>query len=531
MNFLDWLVVIVYITSLILLSNYLGKHQASTEDYYLAGRKLSWWTIGLSTMATQLGAISFISAPAFVALKPNGGLIWLGYEFAVPAAMVFIMIFIIPVVHRAKVVSIYEYLGRRFDQNTRSLISFIFQVSRALATGVSIYAVGIVLSLVVNLSLTTTIILIGLVTIIYDTLGGIKAVIYSDVIQMIILTLGIAICGWTAYLLVGGWESVVANISPERLKIVNIKSHGFGDGNDFSFWALVIGGFFLYASYYGCDQSQIQRELSARSVDDTKKSLMFNGLVRFPLVVAYCAMGLFIGAFAHQNAEFMDLIPMDKVDYMVPVFILNYLPHGLIGLVVVAILAAFMSSLDSAINSLSAATMRDIYQQYIKPGADDKHYLLWSKVFTVFWGVVCTLFAFIVGAISETVIESINKVGSVFYGPVLAAFILAIMVKRATSTGVKVGVVSGVLINLVLWVGFPKVSWLWWNATGCITALAVAYLWSLLAPQPEPTDLIVKESISVKESSGINWKPRYAFLALYFFAIILLSYIVGLIWV
>jgi SSS family solute:Na+ symporter len=221
----------------------------------------------------------------------------------------------------------------------------------------------------------------------------------------------------------------------------------------------------------------------------------------------------------------MNLIPKDKVDYMVPVFILNYLPHGLIGLVVVAILAAFMSSLDSAINSLSAATMRDIYQKYIKPNGSDTHYFLWSKIFTVFWGVVCTLFAFLVGAISETVIESINKVGSVFYGPILAAFILAIMVKRATPAAAKIGVVSGVLVNLVLWVGFPRVSWLWWNATGCIAALLVAYLWSTLAPQPKPTES------TVKDSDRINWTPRYAFLALYFFGIIVLSYVVGSIWV
>jgi SSS family transporter len=479
MNFLDWLVIIVYVVGLIVLSRYLGKHQKNTEDYYLAGQKLAWWTIGLSTMATQLGAISFVSAPAFVALKPNGGLIWLGYEFAVPAAMVFIMIFIIPVIHRAKVVSAYEYLERRFDSTTRTLISFIFQISRALATGVSIYAVGIVLSAVLNLPLIPTIILIGIVTIIYDMLGGIKAVIYSDVIQMFILTLGIIICGWTAYFLAGGWENVVSTISPERLKIVDIRSHGFGDGNDFSFWALVIGGFFLYASYYGCDQSQIQRELSAKSVDDAKKSLLFNGLMRFPMVVAYCTMGLFIGAFAAQNVEFMNLIPEDKVDYMVPIFVLNYLPNGIIGFIVIAILAAFMSSLDSAINSLSAATMRDIYQKYIKPQADDKHYFLWSKVLTVFWGVVCTVFAFVVGAISETLIEAINKVGSVFYGSVLAAFVLAILVKRATATATKIGVVSGVLVNLVLWFGFPRVSWLWWNATGFISALVVAYLWSL----------------------------------------------------
>jgi len=200
MNYLDWIVIGVYIVFLIALSTYLSRRQGNIEDYYLGGRTISWWAIGVSTMATQLGAISFISAPAFVALKPGGGLKWLGFEFAVPVAM----IFIIPVIYRTRVVSIYEYLEQRFDASTRSIVSTIFQISRALATGVGIYAIGIVLAAILNVPLVPTILFIGFVTIIYDVLGGIKAVIYTDVIQMFILTLGILICGFTAYSLIGG---------------------------------------------------------------------------------------------------------------------------------------------------------------------------------------------------------------------------------------------------------------------------------------------------------------------------------------
>ncbi|MCK5392000.1 MAG: sodium transporter, partial [Deltaproteobacteria bacterium] len=353
MNYLDWLVIAIYIVFLIALSIYLSRRQENIEDYYLGGRSIPWWAIGVSTMATQLGAISFISAPAFVALKPGGGLRWLGFEFAVPVAMVFIMIFLIPVIHRARVVSLYEYLEERFDASTRSIVSTIFQISRALATGVGIYAIGIVLAAILNVPLVPTILVIGFVTIIYDVLGGIKAVIYTDVIQMFILTLGILICGFTAYYLIGGWENLLTGYERERLQILNLDAHGFGDGENFSFWALVIGGFFLYVAYYGCDQSQIQREMSAKTLNEAKKSLMLNGIARFILVSAYLGMGLLIGAFAFQNQAFMDLIPKDKVDYMVPIFVLNYLPHGLIGFIIVALLAAFMSSLDSSINSLS----------------------------------------------------------------------------------------------------------------------------------------------------------------------------------
>jgi SSS family transporter len=528
MNFFDWIVVIVYASGLVVFSWHLKKRQSNIEDYYLGGRQIPWWAIGISTMATQLGAISFISAPAFVALKPNGGLTWLGYEFAVPVALVFVMIYIIPVIHDARVVSVYEYLERRFDSATRSLVSAIFQVSRALATGVSIYALALVLSAVLKIPIAPIIILIGLVTIVYDVWGGIKAVIYSDVIQVIVLTIGIFISGGAALYLIGGFENVIAAIAKERLQIIDLRSHGFGDGNEFSFWALLLGGFFLYVSYYGCDQSQIQREMSARSIDDAKRSLMFNGIARFILVVAYCTMGLLIGAFAFQNSEFMNLIPKDRVDYMVPIFILNYLPHGVIGFIVVAILAAFMSSLDSSINSLSAATMRDIYQRHVRPIASEEHYLLWSKILTIMWGVVCTGFGFLVGSISDTVIEAINKVGSLFYGPVLSAFILAILFKKANAGGAKLGVLIGITVNLILWLGFPRVSWLWWNATGFLSATISGYLCSLLtqSKRPETREMTFKKD----NNSKLAWKYRYAFLILYFFAIIILSYFIQSVW-
>lgn len=526
MNLLDWVVVAAYVVVLLTLSRYLSQRQETLEDYYVGGRNIPWWAIGMSTMATQLGAISFISAPAFVALKPGGGLTWLGYEFAVPAAVIFVMIFIIPVVHREKVVSVYEYLERRFDPATRSIVSSIFQIGRALATGVSIYAIGIVLSAVWKVPLVPTILLIGGVTVVYDAWGGIRAVVYSDVIQMVVLTLGIIICGTAAYYLIGGWENIFGGIGEERLQIMRLGTHGLGDGDDFSFWALLFGGFFLYISYYGCDQSQIQREICARTLDDAKRSLMLNGLGRFFIVSAYLSMGLLIGAFAYQNEHFMSLIPRDKVDYMVPVFILNYLPHGLIGFVVVGILAAFMSSLDSSINSLSAATMRDVYQRFVRPEASDRHYFLWSKIFTVFWGAVCTGFAFFVGSISDTIIEAINKVGSLFYGPVLAAFVLGILVKRTSATGVKLGVVAGVAVNFVLWIGFPGVSWLWWNVTGCLSAMAVGYSLSLFYPNMQPTVPVFKSG----ERNGSGWRNGYIVLGVYFVAIILLSYILQRVW-
>ena len=190
MNALDWAVIVLYAVSLIVLSLYLSRAQHDTEDYFLAGRDVPWWGIGISTMATQRGAVSFISAPAFVALAPGGGLVWLGYEFAVPLAMIFVMAVIVPFLHRTRVVSIYEYLEIRFDSHTRTLISVIFQISRALVTGVTVYAVVLVLSVTVGIELWLTIMIIGVVAMVYDTLGGMRAVIVTDIFQMAVLVGG-----------------------------------------------------------------------------------------------------------------------------------------------------------------------------------------------------------------------------------------------------------------------------------------------------------------------------------------------------
>src|SRR5210317_1546434 len=194
MNSFDWFIIIAYLCSMIGLSIYLGKGQSNEEDYFVGGRKLSWWAVGLSTMATQTSAISFISIPAFVALKEGGGLTWLQYELAVPLAIILVMAFLIPFFRRLKLVSVYEYLEWRFGSSVRYLVSGVFLVSRGLATGVGVYASGIVLAVCLEIPLWSTILIIGVVTVIYDTIGGITAVVYSDVIQMVVLLSGIITC-------------------------------------------------------------------------------------------------------------------------------------------------------------------------------------------------------------------------------------------------------------------------------------------------------------------------------------------------
>ncbi len=522
MNAFDWCIIIVYLLGMIGLSVFLGRGQTSQEDYYVGGRKLPWWAVGTSTMATQTSAISFISIPAFVALKPGGGLTWLQYELAVPLAMIVVMLLLVPFFRKLELVSIYEYLELRYGPSVRYQMSAVFLFSRALATGVGVYASAIVLSVCLGTPLWSTILIIGVVTVIYDTIGGMTAVVYSDVIQMIILLGGLVLCIIYAAISVGGIDTVLTSLSAERWNTLDFST-GLGDGSSTPFWGFLIGGFFLYISYYGADQSQVQRELSAPSLDDTKKSLLFNGFARFPLTVCYILMGMAVGAVYLHSSELRATIPGDHLDYLIPQFILQQLPSGLRAVLFAAILAAAMSSLDSALNSLSASTMRD----FIEKGRDlsGKRILFLSKLTTVFWGFVITGFAFVVGNISDTVIESINKIGSAFYGPILASFLMGVLSKRVNATGVFVGVLAGVGFNLFLWLSLPEVYWMWWNLFGLLISVVTTIIISRMTAFPLPEQInnyTLKGSGMLKQER--RWIVCYALLVIYF--VIILSFMI-----
>jgi SSS family transporter len=542
MTNLDWLVIFVYLAGIIAFAIYRSRLQKDLHDYYLGGRKIRWWQSGFSTMATQLGAISFVSAPAFVAIKKGGGLKWLCYEFGVPLGILLVIAVIIPILHQKKFVSIYEYLENRFDRQTRVLVSILFQLGRGLATAVSILAGGLILSTALPVSTAQAIIIIGLVTILYDALGGIRVVILSDFLQMLIIIIGIGICGGAALWMVG-WDSAWQALSPERFQILDFSHWGLTSEGEYSFWPMALGGIFLYASYYGCDQSQVQRELSVNSLSGVKKSLMINVFGRFPIVLLYCIMGVLVGAvftspeLLGQVAAKMNLTSSGisealqrDPDRMVPMFVLAFLPPGIVGLIFVAILSALMSSLDSAINSLSAVTMEDFYRPYVKPEASQKHYLVVSKILTFFWGLFCIVAALAFAGVGEstrqTTIVLINAVGSLLYGPILAAFVLGMISRNIFSFDIKVGVVAGIIVNVFIW-QLTDVSWLWWNLTGFAASVSTAWILSRLTIV-QPVKLIKSGLTMTGESYRKNWSGSYMLIVAYFFVIILATYLIQL---
>ena len=470
MQLIDWSVIALYLTAMLVLAGWLGRRQRSGGDYFLAGRGMSSGSLAASTLATQCSTNSLLGAPAFVGFTLGGGMVWLQYELAVPLAMAALMFLIVPA-RQMGVVSIYEILELRLGRESRVLASGCFLLFRAVATGVTIYGVTLILSQLLGVDYLVAVLLLMGVTLLYDLLGGMRAVVISDLLQLVLLSITVLF----SLLLLGDATDWSFFAVTERTTV--IRNDWGLDGQDYGFWPMLIGGFFLYAAYYGCDQSQTQRILSAQSDAASQRVLLLNGLLRFPLVLSYCLLGLGLAAFAAQNTDFVSSLPLTgagepNFNLAFPMYVMNNFAPGFVGLVMVGLLAAAMSSIDSAINSLSAATMEDFVRQ--RRQLSDRQVLLWSRGFTLFWGVACIVFSFQVERIAPTILEAVNKVGSMFNGPLLALFVIALLLRNVPQRFALSGFVLGLVANLGLALGAPQVSWLWWNVAGFVVSMLFA---------------------------------------------------------
>ena len=521
---LDWTIICAYLAGIMGFAIWLSRGQNSREDYYVGSRRVGPWPVALSIMATQCSTNSILGAPAFVAFAAGGGLVWLQYELALPVAMIFLILFVMPLFRHLKLVSIYEYLELRFDLRTRLALSGLFLFIRAFATAVTVYSIALVIDLITGVGFFWSVMLLGTFTVVYDIFGGIRGVIYSDVIQLLILVMVLTLLLVLLTDSAGGFTALFNDFDPQRRQAIDLSHHGFGDGHTFAFWPMLVGGFFLYVSYYGCDQSQVQRSLSTEGIDQTNQALFLNGLLRFPLVALYCLVGVGIAVLAADNPDFLQLLPTNngipEYNLAVPVYMLTALPAGLVGLAMVALFAAAMSSLDSVINSLSATTMEDFVRRFSSRQRTDHEELMLSRWLTVFWGVVTLTMSFFVGDIAPTVLEAINKIGSLANGPILAVFMLGFFVKRVNGPLATFGLLLGIAVNGVLWVAAPSVSWLWWNPIGFAAAFLIPVVISFLA-----TDMRNRASPAMGMDFGsagalantatVNWRLRSMFLVLW----------------
>lgn len=479
MQGVDWVVVAVYLAGMVVLAWRIGASQQSRSDYYLGGRRMHPLSLASSTIATQCSTNSLLGAPAFVGFAAGGGLLWLQYELAVPLAMLAVIFLLVPV-RRAGVISVYEFLERRLGLGARLVASLSFQVFRGVATGVTVYGVALVLTLLMDVTFVQAVLLLMAVTVFYDLLGGMRAVVISDVIQLVLLTAAVAL---SLVMLAGDVGGAAAFFSQRTDTLANHWGLG-GEGN-YGFWPMLVGGFFLYVAYYGCDQSQAQRVLSAASEGETQRVLLYNGLLRFPLVLAYCCLGLGLAAYAGVHEGFIAGLPeradgTPNYNLAYPFYVLERFAPGFVGLVMVGIFAAAMSSIDSSINSLSAATVEDCVARF--RDLSERQLFIASKLLTLFWGVFAVAFSFQVERIAPTVLEAINKIGSMANGPLLALFVVALVWPRAGQVRAILGFAAGLASNALLWLAMPQVSWLWWNVAGCLAALLVTGLLCLIVP-------------------------------------------------
>ncbi len=541
MHWINWLIVVVYVVWVVVDGIKKSKDTDTISGYFIANKSLSWWVVGLSVMATQLSAVTMIGTPGQGA---TDGMRFIQLYLGLPLAMVILGVTIVPLLHGSGVYTAYEYLERRFDSRTRSLTSFLFLISRGLSAGAIMAAPGIVFSAVFGIPLVWAVALIGVPTVIYTMIGGVQAVAWADVKQMVLIIIALI-----AIMIV---IIVQMPVNPDdalriagatgRLKVFDFS---FDLTERYTFWSGMIGGTFLMLSYFGTDQSQVQRYLAAKSSDEARSSLLMSAYWKIPLqaLVLLVGVGVFVyyqfvqppllynpaqeAAVVAERGAAYDALQSDydeafilresaaravadadgddvtlameafvareediqtirgealamvedvtgeasvDTNYIFPRFVLSELPIGLAGLFIAGVFAAAMSSIAAELNALSTASVIDFYRRWVKPDADDAHYLAVSKGATAFWG----LFACVVATYAATLgslIEVVNRFGSFFYGSILGVFLLA-MVPGAKARGAFYGLIIG--MATVGFVAFgTSIEYLWQNVIGAVVVLIV----------------------------------------------------------
>jgi SSS family transporter len=555
MRTLDWLVVFVYVVWIVYDGLRRSKGTDKVEGYFLANRSLPWWAVGLSVMATQMSAVTMVGTTGQAYAT---GLRFVQLYFGLPLAMIILSLTVVPFFHRAKVYTAYEYLERRFDVRTRSLASLLFLVGRAFSLGVTLAAPAVVMSTILDWQLPVTVLAICVPMIIYTTIGGVQAVAWTDVKQMFIVVGGmtaavtILIYGITREVSFGHALELAG--ATGRLKAIDFK---FDVRETYTFWSGMLGGLFLMLSYFGCDQSQVQRYLTAKSIDEARHSLLMSAYVKIPLQLLILTSGVLVfvfylfqtppmlfnrtydaqvaagpraaeyarleqdfgvaiaarrdaatrddrAAFLASDARVKDIRAeaaaivkqatgderYNDVNYVFPTFITTRMPIGLVGLMIAAIFAAAMSASGGELNALATATIIDFYRRHFVTQASDRHYLTASKLATVSWGLFACVVAMF-AANQGSLIEVVNRYGSLYYGSLLGVFILAILTRRATARGAFWGMIAG--MTVVLTVAFSpwtsSIAFLWHNLIGAVVVVVVGMA---ISYTQEPDGIVAK---------------------------------------
>ena len=553
MSGIDWLVLFSTLLIIVVYGIYKSRGTKNIEGFLLGNQSFPWYHVTLSVMATQASAITFLSAPG---LAFSSGMSFIQFYFGLPLAMIVLCITFIPIFHRLKVYTAYEFLEKRFDLKTRALTAFLFLVQRGLSTGITIYAPSIILSIILDIDTTYTTIFIGSLVVIYTVYGGTKAVSYTQLLQMSVIFSGLFVAGiMVVYLLPDGVGFGKALQIAGKMGRTNAIDFSFDWNNQYTVWSGLIGGFFLQLSYFGTDQSQVGRYLTGSSVSQSRLGLLVNGLVKIPMQFLILLIGVLVFTFYqyHQPPVFFNSFELGKLEkssyaieleiiktdytnafkekqtevnrlekaleandedainiqrstlksadektkairkqavdlmqkndpeadtndnnYVFLSFVTQYLPRGLIGLLIAIIFLASMGSTASALNSLASTTVIDIYKRLINKEGSDAKYLSVSRWATIIWGFFCILMALYASKMGN-LIEAVNILGSLFYGTILGIFIVAFYLKKIGGSATFMAAIITEVIVFVCWRS-NIMAFLWLNVVGCVLVVVFALI-------------------------------------------------------
>jgi SSS family solute:Na+ symporter len=461
---LNWSILAIYIVANLLLGFYLGRKISSTKDFFLGDKSIPWWAIGISVISTYVSALTFLGGPAWAY---TDGLSVIAIHLNYPIVIFFVVTFFLPFFFNSGVASIYEYQEKRFGPTSRNVISSIFLISQGMTSAAVLYATSLVLEFITGLSVEYCIVIVTVVALIYTMMGGIAAVIWTDVIQAGILFFG-------AFIILFALISEMPLSMTETLS--NLKTMGKTDALDFGIdfskvttvWSGVIAMTLFHVTVYGANQMMVQRTLAAKNIGDAKKSFLLMGFVAFFIYFLFILLGVLFFAY-YGGREF------ENGNTIILEFAHSYGMPGLMGVIAAAVLAASMSSLDSAFNSMSTVTTIDFYQRYFRKNESDLHYLKASRVFTVFWAALIVIPALLFANTEGSILETLSKVGSYFVGAKLSMFGLGFFSKQATEKGLLVGVAVG--FGVVWYVATQTdIAWPWFCAIGGGVNVLVALL-------------------------------------------------------
>jgi solute:Na+ symporter, SSS family len=470
LNRLDFAIIALYLAGITLFGLRFRKKQRSLRDYFLAGRDIPWWAIALSIVAAETSTLTIISIPG---LAYDTNLTFLQVIMGYVVGRVIISFLLLPHYFRGDLYTAYELIERRFGPRLRSLTAGLFLLTRAAAEGVRVYAVSIVVSIALGTGEVTSIAIITTLTLIYTFEGGLAAVIWTDVVQTAIYVGGTLIGVATiVHLVPGGWTAIhAAADAAGKLQVFDFRASVW---IPYTFWAGVIGGAFFTTASHGTDQLIVQRLLAARGEKQSVLALISSGVAILFQFALFLTVGIMLWAYYRvPSATF------GRPDRIYPKFIVTLMPHGISGLLIAAILAAAMSNLSAALNSLSSSTILDFYVR-LRPTADEKTKMRLSRVATLIWAAVLFGLALIALHGLGRVVEVGLQIASVAYGALLGVFLLGVLTKRANQTGAMVGMVCGFGVELYLWLG-THVPWTWWVMIGTAVTFTVGWGISTLA--------------------------------------------------